>query len=101
MESFEDLHKAFHMSLISNAQSPIPLRFCSHLYDLNLRYRYLAGDDMSYQKRDAAKEHADILTAIIAHDGDIASWAATRRPVCPANLSADDSLTRGSGGDKR
>ncbi|SDE55457.1 GntR family transcriptional regulator [Ruegeria marina] len=72
-EDFEDLHKAFHMSLLSNAQSPILLQICSRLYDLNIRYRYLAGHDISYQQRDVAKEHADILAAVLALDADTAS----------------------------
>lgn len=72
-ESFEDLHKAFHMALLANAQSPILLKFCSQLYDLNIRYRFLAGHALSYRQRDVADEHAGILAAAIGHDADTAS----------------------------
>lgn len=72
-ESFEDLHKVFHMSLLSNAPSPILLQICSRLYDLNIRYRYLAGNALSYQQRDVPAEHAGILAAAIARDADTAS----------------------------
>jgi GntR family transcriptional regulator, carbon starvation induced regulator len=72
-DNFESLHKAFHMSLLANAGSPILLKFCSQLYDLNIRYRYLAGSALSYQKRDVREEHAGILSAAISKDADLAS----------------------------
>ena len=40
---FEARHKEFHMALLAACGSPILLRFCGQLYDLNVRYRYLAG----------------------------------------------------------
>ncbi len=72
-DAFEDRHKEFHMALLSNAQSPILLKFCSQLYDLNIRYRFLAGRTLNYQRRDVAKEHSGILDAIVARDADLAS----------------------------
>ena len=65
---FEALHKRFHMALISACQSPILLRFCDQLYDLNVRYRYLAGKSKSYGRRDVRTEHQDILDAAVARD---------------------------------
>ncbi|MGI9395461.1 MAG: GntR family transcriptional regulator, partial [Boseongicola sp.] len=56
-KDFEAHHKEFHMALLAACQSPILLRFCSQLYDLNVRYRYLAGKAKSYKKRDVAAEH--------------------------------------------
>lgn len=73
--AFETTHKAFHMALLSNADSPILLRYCGQLYDLNIRYRYLAAAGTNYQKRDVAKEHEDILDAAVAGDADAASAA--------------------------
>ncbi len=70
---FELLHKAFHMALLSNANSPILLKFCSQLYDLNIRYRFLAGRALDYQQRDVRAEHAGILATAIARDADTAS----------------------------
>ncbi|WP_163847677.1 GntR family transcriptional regulator [Pseudooceanicola aestuarii] len=72
-EDFEEHHKQFHMALLANAQSPILLKFCSQLYDLNIRYRYLAGSALDYQRRDVAEEHAGILAAAVARDADTAS----------------------------
>lgn len=70
---FEELHKAFHMALLSNCASPILLRYCSQLYDLNVRYRYLAGRALNYGRRDVAGEHRHILQATVERDADAAS----------------------------
>ena len=72
-ETFEPLHKDFHMALLANARSPILLKFCSQLYDLNIRYRFLAGNTLNYQKRDVSEEHAGVLAAAVARDADLAS----------------------------
>lgn len=72
-DAFEPLHKEFHMALLANAQSPILVKFCSQLYDLNIRYRYLAGNALNYQSRDVGDEHTGILEASIARDADLAS----------------------------
>ena len=69
----EELHKAFHMSLLSGASSPILRKFCSQLYDLNVRYRYLAGRSQGYESRDVRDEHEGILKAAVARDADGAS----------------------------
>lgn len=66
----EDEHKAFHMALLANCNAPILLRFCSQLYDLNIRYRYLAGRALNYQRRDVRQEHQIILDRAIARDAD-------------------------------
>jgi len=72
-DDFDTLHKAFHMALLSNAQSPILQKFCSQLYDLNVRYRFLAGRALDYTQRDVRAEHEGILAAAIARDADTAS----------------------------
>ena len=74
-EDFEELHKVFHMTLLANCEAPILLRFCSQLYDLNIRYRFLAGRSLNYQKRDVTKEHAQIMERAIARDAEGASDA--------------------------
>lgn len=70
-EAFEERHKAFHMALLANCGSPILLKFCNQLYDLNIRYRYLAGRASGYQKRDVGKEHTDILDAAVERNADL------------------------------
>lgn len=70
--SFELRHKAFHQALLARSNSPILLRYCSQLYDLNVRYRYLAGRSRAYVLRDVASEHRGILEAAIVRDADLA-----------------------------
>lgn len=72
-ETFEQYHKDFHMALIGTCPSPILLKFCSQLYDLNIRYRYLAGRALDYQKRDVSSEHEQIMRMAIAGDAERAS----------------------------
>jgi len=74
-DTFEDAHKSFHMALLSNAGAPMLERYCSQLYDLNIRYRYLAAGGASYQSRDIAAEHEDILEAAVQRDAEAASVA--------------------------
>ena len=74
---FEELHKRFHMALLSACNSPILLKFCHQLYDLNVRYRFLAGTSKNYQSRDVAAEHQTILDAALDRDADRAAAALT------------------------
>lgn len=74
-ETFEDAHKSFHMTLLSNAKSPMLERFCSQLYDLNIRYRYLAAGGARYQHRDIMAEHKEIFDAAVRGDAEAASVA--------------------------
>jgi DNA-binding GntR family transcriptional regulator len=71
--AFEPAHKAFHMALIANARQPMLQGYCTQLYDLNIRYRNLAADGPTYQKRSIASEHQDILDAALDRDADRAS----------------------------
>lgn len=68
LEVFEAQHKHFHMALLGACQSPILLRFCGQLYDLNVRYRYLAGKSKGYGRRDVQAEHRAILDAAVIRD---------------------------------
>ena len=74
-EAFEEAHKSFHMTLVSNAASPMMERYCSQLYDLNIRYRNLAASEENYQSRDISTEHDEIFEATIKRDSDTASAA--------------------------
>ena len=73
VEEWEGLHKAFHTALISACDSPIMLRFCDQLYDLNIRYRYIANTSVNYGKRNVALEHKQIFEAALERDADAAS----------------------------
>ncbi|MXU65101.1 GntR family transcriptional regulator [Oceanomicrobium pacificus] len=72
-EVFEERHKRFHMALLEACESPILLRFCSQLYDLNVRYRFLAGRSKSYSSRDVEAEHLAILDAAVSRDVEATS----------------------------
>ena len=65
---WEVLHKRFHRTLLAACGSPILLRFCDQLYDLNIRYRFLAAKSGRYAQRDVASEHAGIVQAVLARD---------------------------------
>lgn len=66
---WEMLHRRFHMDLIANSPSPTLLRFCGQLYDLNIRYRYIAAAS-AYPSRNVEDEHRAIMDAVISRDTD-------------------------------
>ncbi len=69
-EAFEIEHKNFHLALIGNCNSPLMTRICDQLYDLNIRYRYLAGRSNHYTGRMVDDEHKGILDAVVAENAD-------------------------------
>jgi len=71
-ELFEQHHRTFHMALVAACDSPILLRFCEQLYDLNIRYRYLAVKSDDYANRNVAGEHQAILDAAIDRNVELA-----------------------------
>lgn len=72
-DAFEARHKGFHMALLANCGSPILLKLCDQLYDLNIRYRHLAGEAVDYGTRDIAAEHSEMMAAVIDRDPDRAA----------------------------
>ncbi|MCY6381985.1 GntR family transcriptional regulator [Hoeflea prorocentri] len=66
---WEKAHKLFHMSLLSSCGSGFLIGFCEQLYDLNIRYRNIAGA-IAYPSRNVAAEHQAICEAAIAHEAD-------------------------------
>jgi GntR family carbon starvation induced transcriptional regulator len=71
-DSWEALHKQFHLALIAGSGSSILERFCAQLYDQNIRYRYLVAKKSTYRSRDVSLEHADIVDAALDRDADLA-----------------------------
>ncbi len=88
-EQWEHLHRAFHSALLLGCGSPILLRFCDQLYDLNVRYRFLAGKSGRYSKRDIASEHQSILDAALARDATLASDLLIRHYKLTGEFLAD------------
>ncbi len=73
LEPMEDQHKAFHLELINNCGTPLLFGYCEQLYDLNIRYRFLAAGKASYSRRDVTAEHQGIVDAVLDHDAATAS----------------------------
>lgn len=69
--AWEEAHRAFHTALISGCGSAILLRFCSQLYDMNVRYRQISGV-YAYPRRNIETEHRDIMKAALSRDADTA-----------------------------
>jgi DNA-binding GntR family transcriptional regulator len=68
---WEAMHKRFHMTLISACGSQFLFDFCQQLYDLNIRYRNIAGRK-AYPVRDINQEHLAIFEAVVGRDADLA-----------------------------
>jgi GntR family transcriptional regulator, carbon starvation induced regulator len=69
-QTWEDLHKEFHMQLISGCGSSWLLEFCSTMMDQAVRYRNLSVNFTKARRGDAISEHRDILDAVLDRDGD-------------------------------
>ena len=67
--SWEMIHKKFHMTLVNRCQSEYLVKFCEQLYDLNLRFRFiLIKQKKAYHKRQVNTEHSDILKHVLKRD---------------------------------
>lgn len=71
--AWETMHKAYHMALIGECNSPILLGYSNQLYDQNIRYRFLAERTSNYKSRNVSDEHSKILNATIERDAELAS----------------------------
>ena len=67
--TWEDLHRAFHLSLLSACNSKILLDFCSQLHEQTLRYRNLSSMK-AYRERHELDEHRAIRDAVMDRDAD-------------------------------
>ena len=71
IELWENLHREFHMALISGCKMPTLVRFCLQLLNLNDRYRRVfllktSGD------RSVNTEHSEIVESALNHDATTA-----------------------------
>jgi GntR family carbon starvation induced transcriptional regulator len=71
LDEWEQTHRDFHIALIAGCGMPMLLHFCSTLHDQSDRYRRLYLQKRPPQ-RNAAKEHAAIVEAVLAHDAEAA-----------------------------
>ncbi|MBL4666947.1 MAG: GntR family transcriptional regulator [Sneathiella sp.] len=70
--NWEELHKKFHMTLLSACGSSILIKICEQLYDQNKRYRNIAGTNVT-PKRDVTGEHDAIIQHVLDKDADKAT----------------------------
>jgi DNA-binding GntR family transcriptional regulator len=68
-----EIHRQFHESLLSGANSPWLSRLTSLLYDKSERYRNLAEFKTTPSMRDTIREHSDLMDAVMARDLERAS----------------------------
>ena len=68
-DEWEVRHRALHKALLAACQSTLLIRFCDHMYDLNIRYRRIAGPEVD-KTRDVDVEHAAVAEAVVARDED-------------------------------
>ncbi|MDC1196524.1 FCD domain-containing protein [Pelagibacteraceae bacterium] len=68
LDSWEMVHKKFHLTLVARSKSSFMNKFCELLYDQNMRYRYLIKKKKSYIKRKVTIEHKGILDAVLKRD---------------------------------
>lgn len=67
--TWEDLHRAYHLSLLSACDSNILLDFCAQLHEQTLRYRNLSSMQ-AYRDRHELDEHRAIRDAVLDRDAD-------------------------------
>lgn len=69
LDEWEQAHRDFHLALVSGCNLPMLVQFCSMLHDQSDRYRRLYLKKRPPQ-RNVAREHADIVKAVLARDPD-------------------------------
>lgn len=67
--TWEDRHRAYHLSLLSACNSNILLDFCEQLHEQTLRYRNLSSMQ-AYRDRHELDEHRAIRDAVLDRDAD-------------------------------
>ncbi len=68
-DEWEVRHRILHRALIAACQSTLLTRFCDQMYDLNIRYRRIAGPEVD-ETRDVDAEHAAIAESVVARNED-------------------------------
>lgn len=66
---WEDLHRQYHLALLSACNSSILLGYCEQLHEQTLRYRNL-GPMAAYRNRHELDEHLAIRDAVLDRDAE-------------------------------
>jgi len=69
--AWEDLHRKFHLALLSACRSKTLIDFCDQLLYRTLRYRNLSGN-IEYREQQERDEHRSICEAVLERDADTA-----------------------------
>jgi DNA-binding GntR family transcriptional regulator len=88
-DEWQRLHRVFHRTLIAACGSEWLMRFHDLLFDQAVRYRSLASTYALDLRRDVGAEHAEIVDAVIARDGDAAAAAIEKHYMLTATLLAE------------
>lgn len=87
--AWEAAHAAFHLQLISACGSRWLTGFCTQLYDLADRYRYLSRQAPAAAARQRNDEHRAIMEATIARDAERAVHLLNEHFLLTARLCRD------------
>jgi GntR family carbon starvation induced transcriptional regulator len=68
-DEWENYHKILHQTLVSACKNELLIHFCNQMYDLNIRYRRVAGSPVD-ARRDVENEHTAIVEATLSRDED-------------------------------
>lgn len=71
IDTWNDLHRAFHTSLIAACRSQRLVQYCEQLFDEIERYRRL-GLTFGTERGNVTDEHNEIANAAVARDTDLA-----------------------------
>jgi DNA-binding GntR family transcriptional regulator len=91
-------NRAFHRSLYLSSRNGVLIEMLDWLWDRSDRYRFVLADE-SQELTSARREHAAILAAISAGDGDLAAKL-MRHHLVGSRATIDDLLTDGYRGVK-
>jgi len=67
--AWEDLHRQYHLALLSACNSSILLGYCAQLHEQTLRYRNL-GPMAAYRDRHELDEHLAIRNTVLERDAE-------------------------------
>lgn len=103
---YEQCHKNLHLSLVAACNSNTLLRLWNQLYNESNRYRYIAR--MSpYGRPNVNEEHARIVEAVLARDGDqavkliVAHYTRTGEFLTGADAANPEAATAPAAGDSK
>ena len=98
---WEDLHRNYHLALLSGCDSDILLGYCGQLHEQTLRYRNLV-EVVKYRDRHEGTEHRNIQDAVLERNADRAiELLNAHYNVTSEIVIASGSLDRYAGNDSR